>query len=57
MGVSGMGQTREEGRESIHLSEVPCVRLLQDQPRFPCGSRFYTRGSYCESSKPMLQPR
>lgn len=57
MGVSGMGQTREEGRESIHLSEIPCVRLLQDQPRFPCGSRFYTRGSYCESSKPMLQPR
>ena len=52
-----MGQTREEGRESTHLSEVPCVRLLQDQPRFPCGSRFYTRGSYCESSKPMPQPR
>lgn len=49
-----MGRACEEAPSSQTCPHVPS---LQGQPRFPCSSRFYTRGSYYESSRPMPQPR
>lgn len=52
----GAGHVRRVGRAPVPQRH-PHAWPLQDRPRFPCGSRFCTRGSYCESSRPMPQYR